>query len=232
MNEVKEVEIINKCINELVYEKDKIKKAYNYYHGMRDAEQFKHLEDNYGVGTPTAVEFTPLIKKHIDVLVGEYLELDQDMQVTCKDEKTVSNIMRDKKLAIEEELFKYFKDKLENTIVNTILESKEEKTPDPFFTQELIKIKNNVNKSFISEYEIAAQNLLTYFKLARNIDLKNKARELFTDLLISGLLYYRTKVIADTNDIVLTALNPIDTFVERNQNEYYLNKSPRAVMRF
>ena len=36
----------------------------------------RQLEFNYGVGTPTAVNFTPLIKKHIDVLVGKYLELE------------------------------------------------------------------------------------------------------------------------------------------------------------
>ena len=113
MNKQKEIDKINNCIAELVYEKVQLKKAYNYYHCIRDAEQFRYLEENYGIGVPTTVMFTPLIKKHIDVLVGEYLELDQNLSVSCKDEKTLSNIMRDKKLEIDKQLFLYLKNYLQ-----------------------------------------------------------------------------------------------------------------------
>ena len=112
MNKEKEIEKINKCINELVYDKVQLRKAYNYYHCTRDEEQFRHIEDNYGIGTPTSVGFTPLIKKHVDVLVGEYLELDPDLQITCKDDKTISNIMRDKQLKIHEAAYKHFEQQL------------------------------------------------------------------------------------------------------------------------
>ena len=43
MNKDAEIKKINKCISELVYEKTQLKKAYNYYHGERDADQFKYL---------------------------------------------------------------------------------------------------------------------------------------------------------------------------------------------
>ena len=102
-----EVKKINDAIGNLVYDKVAMRKAYGYYHCHRDADQFKHLEENYGIGTPTSVSFTPLIKKHIDVLVGEYLGLNQDLKVSCKDEKTVSNIMREKQLKISAEVFNY-----------------------------------------------------------------------------------------------------------------------------
>ena len=45
-----EIDKINRHINELVYDKSQLKKAYNYYHGVRDAEQFKHIEENFGIG--------------------------------------------------------------------------------------------------------------------------------------------------------------------------------------
>ena len=45
----------NKAISELVYEKDDLRKAYNYYHCKRDKEQFKYLEENYGIGQPTEI---------------------------------------------------------------------------------------------------------------------------------------------------------------------------------
>ena len=230
MNKEKEIEKIKKCVGDLIYDKTQLKKAYNYYHCKRDPEQFRHLEDNYGIGTPTSVGFTPLIKKHIDVLVGEYLELDPDLQVSCKDKKTVSDIMRDKQLKIDQAAFEYFKKKLENSIVKILLQD-EKVTNDPFFEEELAKLKKSVSDNYISEYEIAAQNILNYVKNSRDIDLKNKMRELFTDLLIGGVCYYRVKPSSGKNNLSLEILNPLDTFVERNYNEYYLNRSPRAIVR-
>ena len=224
----KEIEKINSCISDLVYDKIALKKAYNYYHGIRDAEQFRHIEENYGVGVPTSVGFTPLIKKHIDVLVGEYLELDPDLQVTCKDETTISNILRDKQLKIDKALYDFLKKYLQNTIVNILLNS-QQPVNDPFIEKEMQRIKADIENSFVSDYEIAAQNILEYIKHSRNIDLKNKCRELFTDLLIGGICYYRTKKSGD--DVGLEILNPLDTFIERNPNEFYLNKSRRSVVR-
>ena len=228
MENKKAIEKINECIGRLVYDKSKLKKAYNYYHCVRDADQFKHIEENFGVGVPTSVGFTPLIKKHIDVLVGEYLELDPDLQVTCKDEKTVSNIMRDKKLKIDQELYSFLKRYLQNAVVNILLNNNQP-VNDPFIEKEMQKIQKSVEKNFVSEYEIAAQNILAYIKNSRDIDLKNKMRELFTDLLITGTCYYRIKVVK--NNIQFEVLNPLDTFIERNRNHFYLNHSPRAVVR-
>jgi hypothetical protein len=228
MENKKAIEKINECIGRLVYDKSKLKKAYNYYHCVRDADQFKHIEENFGVGVPTSVGFTPLIKKHIDVLVGEYLELDPDLQVTCKDEKTVSNIMRDKKLKIDHELYSFLKRYLQNAIVNILLNNNQP-VNDPFIEKEMQRIQKDVERNFISEYEIAAQNILSYIKNSRDIDLKNKMRELFTDLLITGTCYYRVKVV--NNNIQFEVLNPLDTFIERNRNRFYLNHSPRAVIR-
>lgn len=223
-----EVKKINECIGDLVYDKIALKKAYNYYHGIRDAEQFRHIEENYGIGVPTSVGFTPLVKKHIDVLVGEYLELDPDLQVTCKDEETVSNILRDKQLKIDKALYDFLKKYLQNAIVNILLNN-QQVVNDPFIEKEMQRIKNDVENSFVSDYEIAAQNILEYIKHSRDIDLKNKAKELFTDLLIGGICYYRTKPKGD--NMYLEILNPLDTFIERNPNEFYLNKSRRAVVR-
>ena len=41
----KEIEKIKDAVGSLVYDKTALRKAYQYYHGYRDAEQFRHLED-------------------------------------------------------------------------------------------------------------------------------------------------------------------------------------------
>lgn len=226
----KEIKAIDDAINELVYDKTKIRKAYQYYHCHRDEEQFKHLESNYGIGSPTSIHFTPLIKKHIDVLVGKYLELEPDLKISCKDVTTVSNIMRDKKLKIDEALYKHLEQHLRNNVIAVLLANKEV-VNDPFIESELKSIQENLDKTFVSDYEIAAQNILRYLKQSRHVDLKNKMRMLFTDLLISGLCYYRTKPTENKSNIDLEALNPLNTFVEKNPNSPYLADSRRAVIR-
>lgn len=226
----KEIKCIDAAIDALVYDKVQIRKAYQYYHCRRDAEQFKHLEMNYGIGSPTSIHFTPLIKKHIDVLVGKYLELEPDLKISCKDVTTVSNIMRDKKLKIDQALYQHLEQHLRNSVISVLLNNKEV-VNDPFIENELKSIQDNLDKTFVSEYEIAAQNILRYLKQSRSIDLKNKMRLLFTDLLISGLCYYRTKPTENKSNVQLEALNPLDTFVEKNPNSPYLADSRRAVIR-
>lgn len=226
-----DIEKIKKTIAELVYDKVKLRKAYNYYHCTRDAEQFRHLEDNFGIGTPTSINFTPLIKKHIDVLIGEYLGLEPDLKISCKDSKTVSNIMREKQLKINETVYKYLKSYLQNSIIPILLDNRELANNDPFIQAELDKLIADTEESFTSEYEIAAQNILIYLRQSRNIDLKNKMRELFLDLLITGTCYYRVIPTENGENVSLEILNPLNTFIERNTNSYYLKDSYRAVIR-
>ena len=223
-----EIEKINSCISELVYDKVALRKAYNYYHGVRDANQFKYLEENFGIGVPTEITFTPLMKKHIDVLVGEYLELEPEMQVTCKDDDTISKIQRDKQLKIDAEVHSYLMKYLHHALIDVLMDSKEP-VNDPFIEKELERIKNDVENSFESDFEIAAQNILEYIKHNREIDLRNKLRELLTDLLIGGVCYYRVKPFG--GNLRYDVLNPLDTFIERNPNSFFLNKSRRAVIR-
>ena len=99
------VACINKAITELVYPKYKLQKAYNYYNGVRDAEQFRALEENFGLGNPTSIEFIPLIRKHIDALIGEYLGTLIIPKIYCKDSETIHNIERDKQLEISKKLY-------------------------------------------------------------------------------------------------------------------------------
>ena len=86
------------AISELVFDKLSLIKAYNYYSGIRDKDQFNHLESNYGLGNPTSITFIPLIRKHIDSLIGEFLSLPISPKISCKDKGTLSNIFRDKQL--------------------------------------------------------------------------------------------------------------------------------------
>lgn len=219
---------INKAITELVYPKYKLQKAYNYYNGVRDAEQFRALEENFGLGNPTSIEFIPLIRKHIDALIGEYLETPILPKVTCKDIGTLTNIARDKHLKIVKEVFNYLKAHLNNSIL-AFIDGKN--ITDKAVESQLKKIISDIDKNYISEYEIAAQNVLEYIMQSRNTDLTEKLKTLFKDLLITGYAYYRVKPSPEGNNIDIEVLNPLNVFIDKNPESIYIKNSYRAVVR-
>ena len=223
------ISMIDRAISELVYEKTKMIKAYNYYHGKRDPDQFRHLEENYGIGTPTSVEFVPLVRKHIDVLIGEYLSTPVMPKISCKDSMTLSNIHREKQLKIHEEVAKELNSHLRNTIYNTLKE--QQNVSDAEVEYRLNSLREWVDKNFISEYEVAAQNIVDYSMQARNIDFQNKRKILLTDLLIAGICYYQVKPSSGNTNINLRVLNPLNTFIDRNPDSPYLKDSARSVIR-
>ena len=227
-NEEELIDCMNRAITELVFPKYKLQKAYNYYNGTMDAEQFRALEENYGLGNPTSVEFIPLIRKHIDALIGEYLETPILPKVTCKDSSTLSNIARDKHLKIINEVFNYLKGHLNNSILSFI---DGRNITDKAVEKNLKKIVDDIETNYISEYEIAAQNVIEYIIQSRNTDLIEKLKTLFKDLLITGYAYYRVKASPNGNNIEIEVLNPLNVFVDKNPESIYVKNGYRAVVR-
>lgn len=218
----------DKAIQELVCAKYDLQKAYNYYNGVRDADQFRYLEEIYGANTPTSMHFTPLIKKHIDALIGEYLGTPIIPKIFCKDRETISNIDREKQLKIALELQSYLKTNLKNSILNLI---NGKPTNDSLVEQQLKSIIDNINTNFISEYEVAAQNVVEYIMQSRDTDMITILRDLLLDLLITGYAFYKVVPTVGNNNIKIEALSPLNTFIDRNFESPYIKNSYRVVVR-
>ena len=220
------IEKTNLAISELVYDKEDQRKYFNYYNCIRDAEQFKYLEENYGIGQPTSVEFTPLIRKHIDALVGEYLDLPILPKVSCKDEETIHNIFREKQLQIALESSKLLKQNLKSNVLKVL--GNQDMT-DLNIKEQLDKLMEDLNENFISQYEIAGQNIVEYIIQSRNIDLITKLKQLFIDLLVTGYNFYKVK--STENNIQIECLDPLNVFPDYNYNSPYIKDSYRIVVR-
>lgn len=229
MSDKELIDKTDEAIAELVYDKYELQKAYNYYNGKRDPEQFRYLEENFGLGSPTAVEFTPLLKKHVDALVGEYLGTPILPKVSCKDSGTISNITREKQLQITQGIVKFLKEHLSNSILQFI-DGKD--ITDKAVKQQLDKIIQDIDQSFVSQYEIAAQNIIQYVMQSRETDLLTKLRQLLTDLLITGYTFFRVKSSHSGTNIEIEVLNPLNTFIDRNPESPYVKNSYRAVVRY
>lgn len=228
---MKKEELVSKtdlAIAELVKDNSPMKKAYNYYNCKRDAEQFRYLEENFGIGQPTAVEFIPLIRKHIDALVGEYLNVPILPKVSCKDDKTINNIFREKQIKIATECANLLQNNLKNNLLR-ILGSKD--MIDLNIKEQLDKLIEDINENFISEYEIAAQNVVEYIIQSRNIDLVTKLKQLFIDLLVSGYTFYRVLPSSSGKNINIQCLNPLNVFPDLNYDSPYINECQKIVVR-
>lgn len=228
MTKDEKIAYTDSIIGELVYEKTELQRAYNYYNGKRDAEQFRYLEENFGIGSPTSVKFTPLLRKHVDALIGEYLGIPIVPKVSCKDEATLSNIFRDKQIAIKNAIQNELQEHLTRFLLKQI--SGQENT-DTHIKEQIDKIKEDLDQNFISEYEIAAQNVIQYILQSKDIDMITKLRMLLLDLLITGYTYYQVKPTLANNNIDIEVLDPRDTFIEQNPNSPYVRESQKAVTR-
>lgn len=222
------MEFTDRTIAELVYPKYDLQKAYNYYNGKRDPEQFQYLEENFGIGSPTSVEFIPLIRKHVDALVGEYLGTPIIPKVTCKDTSTINNINREKQTKIAKEVYDFLQGKLKNQILSYITKKQMD---DSSIQEQLQKLIDDLDANFTSEYEIAAQNVIEYIMQSRDTDIKTKLKQLFIDLLVTGYCFYKVKESPSKTNIKIEVYSPLNVFIDRNPESPYVKDSYRAVTR-
>lgn len=227
------VDMTDYIIGDLVHEKESLFKAYNYYNGVRDKYQYANLETNYGIGNPTSIKFTPLIRKHIDAIVGEFLTTDIKPHISCKDEKTLTNINRDKQLELTKELHDWVSKFLQNSIYESLQGKKQEneKIIDPIVDQEIKNIKESLDLNFISNYEIAGQNIVQYILQSRKIDFKNKLHQILLDLLISGEAYYKVLPTSNGTNFKIEVEDPLNTWVDKDPKSKYLKNGYKSVVR-
>lgn len=227
--------VIDLAIAELVVEKQYLRKAYNYYNGQRDADQFKFLEEAQGIGSPTSIQFIPLVRRHIDALVGEHLQNKIKPKITCKDKKTLTKINDDRTAAINDSEINALKNQLLTHIHYATQQPIDKDTMSPPVdeaTDSAIKqLKDNVDANFISEYEMAAQNVLLHLTQSKAVDLYNKMKILFLDILIAGQCFYKITLVREGETPKIEVLNPFDVFFDRNPNSPYVKTSPRVVVR-
>lgn len=220
-------------IGDLVREKKDLIKAYNYFNGVRDHYQYEHLEKNFGIGNPTSIGFTPLTRKHIEAIVGEYLSTKPQPKISCKDQRTLTNIFRDKQLEIAKKQKEWVSKYLENAVYAAIAGEQKQQNPvtDSFIEQELKNIKDSVSRSFLSNYEIAAQDICEYVLQNREIDFKNKVEQLILDLLIAGQAYYKVVPTHNRQGFKLEIGDPLNTWVDKDPKSRYMKHAYKSVIR-
>lgn len=225
------IDRVDKIISELVYEKDDLVTAYEYYNGIRSDTQFAYLKTVYGVGTPTKVEFTPLVRIHVDSLVGEYLGFKIKPHITCKDKETLNQIERDKQLNVLESQIKLLRQQLSENVLGFLQGLTENEIKDIASEERLAKLIDDTKRDYVSEFEIAAHHVLKHVLRSKTISLKDKLRLLFLDLLVVGQAFYKVSIDRPGETPTLEVLDPFNTFIESKPNTILKKEGSRAVVR-
>jgi len=206
----------------LVHEKTRIKTARNLYDGKRDRDEFRYLEETFGIETPIAVRMTPIIKTRIDVLLGLLLDEVFTYKVSINDENTITEIEDAKKNERAKRILGKYRAQLEEN--QQKIEQGQEPTMNAVTERWLKRMEKSINEDFISEFEIAAQSLIKFFEKDSSINLKQRVKQYFLDLLIAGEAYYRTYIERVGEDPKIEICKPENVFFSTRTDHQFLSE--------
>lgn len=226
---------IDYWIANLVRERRYIGTLRNYYSGVRSEDEFRHMTENFGIGTPSSLNFTPLIKPRVDALLSQIEDEAFTYRVSCTDDKTIDVIQEEKKKKHLDEIGVQIKN-FAKIAANVFAEEKQ-KDPNakikhiPELDRNIKNIENNYGDNYISDLEIAAQRVLKFFELDYRMDMRQKLKQLMLDVFVTGEGYYRVYVDRIGADPVLEVIKPENIFYNKNTNSQYLDTVDAIVHR-
>jgi hypothetical protein len=172
-------QLIESLVNEASPRRRQMLKMRAMRMGIRDPQEYAYLSDNYGLGNPTELRFTPVVKNRIDALTGILSSADFDWQVTVND---IDSISASEVMKSGEVLSKFYQ-RMEESIGET--------QPTESINKLIANIEEEINKNWKNVFEDAANNLVKMYRDDIDIDLKEKRKELLEDIAVVGECYYR-----------------------------------------
>jgi len=218
-------------INNLVREKKYIKTYRNYYNGVRDNEEFKYLTENFGIGTPSKLGFTPLIKPRVDALVAVMVEETFTYRATVVDDKTIDIAEEIRKNKYISELTSVVENFVASNITAAAGGDQQGGMPVSELQVQSKKIESKYGQSYLSDFEVAAQDLLKFFENDHFLDLSQKLKQMAQDLILTGECYYRVYCERVGSDPVLDVIKPENIFYNKNTNSQYIDSCDAIVHR-
>jgi len=216
-------------ISSLVQSKSHLKTFRDYYNGVRDNKDFDYLTENYGIGTPSVLKFTNIIKPRVDSIVAQ-LESDSfTYAVSCTDNKTIDLIQEEKKKKKLDGINSSLKAFADNV---TAALKHDKDTPTYAELKENLKtVTDQYGTNYLSGFEIAAQKVCSYFERSNRMELRRKLATLVHDLIVTGECYYRVYYERKGSDPIFEVIKPENFFHNKNTNTPFIEGTDAVVHR-
>ena len=157
---------------------------YDIYNGEFNREDYKYLTEQYGYNYPARLVNYPIVQPKIDLLLGEDLHRPLDTKVVTVNQEAINRKEDHKVTMVMNKLMEEVKEEMKNLGMDVKTEGQEIPVPDDIDTF----MRYNYRESI----EEAVQDGLEF--LTNRYKIKNKFKEGFRDLLITGKECYRVEI--------------------------------------
>lgn len=166
--------------------KPQIKDIRNYdiYNGEFDREDYKYLTEQYGYSYPARLVNYPIVQPKIDLLLGEDLHRPLDTKVVTINQEAINRKEDHKVTMVMNKLLEEVRGQMKEQGMDVNAEGQDIPIPDDIDTF----MRYNYRESI----EEAVQDGLEF--LTNRYKIKNKFKEGFRDLLITGKEAYRIEI--------------------------------------
>ncbi|MCS7317133.1 MAG: hypothetical protein NZZ41_02270 [Candidatus Dojkabacteria bacterium] len=237
----------NRHIADLVIDKIWEKKCNDFYNGRRDAAEFQHIVDNYGVQHPMSLPFIPIMAKMIKALANVQLQNAFDYKITCQNQEALVLKMEQRKQLLLDEIYMELKKKLQDSIKKQAeiyqkikqdpqraeeiqREFEEDQKRQQGWIETLVQRLNaKYGSSWLTDFEVAANSYMQYY--IDRYNLKQIFHLCMQDLCVTGQMYIRTYIKELGKDPVTEICNPEETFFDYTDNILWLQNAKRVVYR-
>jgi len=164
----------------------KIKDIRNYdiYNGEFNRDDYKYLTEQYGYNYPARLVNYPIVQPKIDLLLGEDLHRPLDTKVVTVNQEAINRKEDHKVTMVMNKLLEEVKEEMKNLGMETNTEGQDIPVPDDIDTF----MRYNYRESIEESVQDGLEFLVNRYKL------KNKFKEGFRDLLITGKECYRIEI--------------------------------------
>ena len=157
---------------------------YDIYNGDFNRDDYKYLTEQYGYNYPARLVNYPIVQPKIDLLLGEDLHRPLDTKVVTINQEAINRKEDHKVTMVMNKLLEEVKEEMKNLGMEVRTEGQDIPLPDDIDTF----MRYNYRESI----EEAVQDGLEF--LVNRYKIKNKFKEGFRDLLITGKECYRVEI--------------------------------------
>jgi hypothetical protein len=202
--------------------KQELLKLYDYYNGDIDEADYSYVLEPYGKkrnNFPAKIRNYNIIKPNIDLLIGEKAKRPFNFSIILHDPDIINVKLEEKSKAIQENIYQFFINKLNESGMETGMESQEVELPEYIAEQ----FERTWKDHRVKIAEAAMRYLIPY------LNYKDKSEKAWFDFLVSGWAFTHRYV--QNNEPFFEVVNPVDIDYDKDPELDFVEDGEWVVIR-